>query len=81
MKTHINEAVSVISVFNQEKGLVMPKKMRWNGRDYAMTTFAYHHRVHKGERLFHIFHVSDGANDYRLQLDAQTLHWMLVEVH
>jgi hypothetical protein len=80
MTARINEQVSVVSVFNHHNGFVMPKKMRWQGRDYTMSQFAYHHRVREGRNIMHIFHVSDGEQDYRLRLDTETLHWTLEEV-
>lgn len=80
MSATIHEKVSVVSVFNHLNGFVMPKKMRWQGRDYVMRQFAYHHRVREGRNIIHIFHVSDGDQDYRLRLDTETLQWTLEEV-
>jgi hypothetical protein len=80
MLEHVNETVSVISSYNQEKNLAMPYKMRWRLRDYFIEKLAYHHKVREGRNLFHIFHVTDGNLDFRLRLDTESLSWMLEEV-
>lgn len=77
----INEKVSVISSFNRENGVVMPKKIRWQGRDYLIQSVSYHHIVREGTKLLHIFHVTDGSSDFRLKLDTENLHWTLEEVY
>jgi len=81
MSEIINEKVSVISSFNKEKGLVMPRKIRWQGRDYLIKAVSYHHKVKEGKKLLHIFHVTDGSLDFRLKLDTENLHWILEEVY
>jgi hypothetical protein len=81
MNETINEKVSVILSFNRENGVVMPKKMRWQGRDYLMKSVSYHHSVREGKKLLHIFHVTNGSSDFRLKLDTENLHWTLEEVY
>lgn len=81
MSEIINEKISVITSFNRENNSVMPKKMRWQGRDYIMKSVSYHHLVREGKKLLHIFHVTDGASDFRLKLDTESLHWTLEEVY
>jgi len=76
----INERVSVVTVYSREKGTVMPCKMRWHGRDYVMNKLAYHHKDRQGRTIIHIFHVSDGTNDFRLLHNSDTLSWILEEV-
>jgi hypothetical protein len=80
MGEKINEKVSIITIFNRSSGKVMPYKMQWQGRDYIMTKLAYHHKARIGRLIVHIFHVSDGKNDYRLNLNTETLQWTLEEV-
>lgn len=80
MNEVVNEKVSVITVYNREKGSVMPYKMRWQGRSIFFTRLTYYHRVRKGRSIFHIFHVTDNAMDFRLSLDGELLHWTLEEV-
>jgi len=77
----INEKISVITVFNQETGLVMPKKIHWRNRDYLIKNLAYYHRVHQGKKIIHVFNVTDGNLDFRLSLDGENLHWTLEEIY
>lgn len=77
----INEKVSVISSYNRETGIVSPKKIRWQGREYIVEKLTYYHRVKQGRTLLHIFHVSSDALDFRLHLDSENLHWTLEEIY
>jgi hypothetical protein len=81
MQEVINEKVSVIFSYNRETGLTMPKKLRWQGRDYSITRLSYHHCLKEGKALFHIFHVTDGHIDFRLRLNTDNLHWILEEIY
>ena len=81
MNENVNEKVSVITVFNQETGLVIPKKIRWRNRDYLIKNLAYYHRIHQGKNIIHIFTVTDGNLDFRLSLDSLSLHWTLEEIY
>ncbi len=81
MNTLINEKVSVITVYNEKNGSVIPRKLQWNGRDYLIEKLGYHHKIREGKTLFHIFSVATNSIAFRLKLDTDTLHWMLEEVH
>jgi len=81
MNETINEKVSVILIYNQETGLVMPKKIRWRNRDYLIKSLAYYHRIRQGKNIIHIFNVTDGSLDFRLSLDSESLHWTLEEIY
>jgi len=76
----IYEKISVLSLFDHEKGVVIPKKIRWKGRIYTIIKLSYHHKIRQGQNLLHIFHVTDGVMDFRLRLDTHNLHWMLEEI-
>jgi len=80
MNETINERVSVLMSYDREKNTVMPRNMRWQGRDYVFTKLSYHHRIRSGRTLLHIFHVTDGASDFRLRFDTETLHFTLEEI-
>lgn len=80
MNEVINEKVSVITLFDCEKRVVLPKKIRWQGRDYFILKLSYHHKIKQGTITFHIFHVTDGNMDFRLSLNTDNLHWTLEEV-
>lgn len=80
MLEHLDEKVSVLSIYNKDTGVVKPHKMRWKNDYINFTETTYHHLVKQGRHMFHVFHVTDGTMDFRLHLDTQTLHWKLIEV-
>jgi hypothetical protein len=73
----VNEPVSVILVSSAETNSVRPYKFKWRGTDYKITYVARHVQEYQGEKLFHVFSVTDGHSVFRLKLDAQTLAWTL----
>ena len=77
----INERVSVVAAFKKDGGSsppCMPYKMSYGSRDIIFTKLAFQHPTAKGRRMVHVFDMSDGTNDYRLEFDAETLGWMLI---
>lgn len=76
----INEKVSVVAIYNRYKGEVTPWRIRWGNRTYTITKIGFHHTIHEGQHLYHIFSVTDGAMAFRLKCDTETLHWTLEEV-
>lgn len=80
MNENVNEKVSVISSYNRENGIVFPKRMKWQGREFNFTKLPYYYKKRVGRNIIHIFHVTDGAMDFRLRLDTENLHWTLEEV-
>lgn len=79
----INERVSVAVVYNlgqPENASVMPVKMHWKQRQITFTKLGLRHPTAQGKRMIHVFDVSDGVNDYRLEHDAERLTWTLVYV-
>lgn len=77
----INERVDVVTVFRRQgdiSSLCVPSKMRWRGQEIDLTELALRHPTVAGKRMIHVFHVSDGANGYRLEFDAESLAWTLV---
>lgn len=77
----IDERVDVVTVFRKRgdiSSLCLPSKMRWRGQDIVFTELALRHPTIQGKRMIHVFHVSDGANGYRLEFDAEALTWTLV---
>ncbi len=67
-------------IYNSTSGLVMPLKLSWHGRIYPIETIGYHHKIHEGKKLIHIFSVANKTLAFRLRFDSDTLHWMLEEV-
>ncbi len=60
--------------------MVMPVKMRWRKREIDFTELGLRHPTTKGRRMIHVFDMSDGVNDYRLEFDAEMLTWTLVTI-
>jgi len=80
MQETINEKISVITKYDRMTGAVLPIKFRWQGREYRVIKLAYYHKFRQGRNICHIFHVTDGATDFKLRLDTENLHWTLEEV-
>ncbi len=79
----INKRVKILAIFDDngaEARYCLPLKMRWNQRDYQFSELGLRHPTIKGQRHVHIFDVSDGQADFRLEFDAQRLTWTLVHI-
>jgi hypothetical protein len=79
----INTKVKVVAAFRPDTDIghtVMPKKMFYGGREIVFTTLGLYHPTTKGKRMIHVFDVSDGESDYRLEFDAERLSWTLVAI-
>ncbi len=77
----INQRVSVVTLF-KEKGeppeLCVPIKMKYKGKEITFTELGLRHPTTAGKRMIHVFDMSDGLNDYRLEFDAESLTWTLI---
>jgi hypothetical protein len=80
MQEKINEKVSVIMLYDRNKGTVAPVRLKWQGRFYDIEKTGYHHILKKGNTLIHIFAVSTKTLFFRLSLDTSNLHWTLEEI-
>ncbi|MBP6880229.1 hypothetical protein KBC31_01210 [Candidatus Saccharibacteria bacterium] len=79
----INELVDVIISFDSNSGYdrkCFPRKMRFHNQEITFTEFAFRHPTTKGKRMIHVFDMSDGANNYRLEFDAESLQWQLISM-
>ena len=79
----INERVDVVALYEKGKDVstnCMPYKMRLHGRDVIFNKRGLHHPTSQGLRMIHVFDMSDGVNDYRLEFDAESLTWTLVAI-
>lgn len=77
----VNERVDVVTVYRRQgdiSALCMPSRMRWRSQEIDFTELALRHPTVKGKRMIHVFHMSDGANGYRLEFDAEHLTWTLL---
>ena len=74
----LNEQVEVVALFRPGRTMCEPIKFRRkNGREVVITEIGLRHPKLYGARLLHIFDVTDGGADYRLEFDAGALTWRL----
>ncbi|MDQ3159255.1 MAG: hypothetical protein M3P98_03940 [bacterium] len=77
----IGERVDVICTFKKAgdmNALCCPRKMKYKGREITFTELGLRHPTTQGKRMIHVFDMTDGMNDYRLEFDAEGLIWTLV---
>ncbi len=80
MHETINEKVSVITLYDRNKGIVQPIKVRWQGRVYQVSKVGYHHKTREGRVMIHVYSVVTETIAMRLELNTETMHWNLAEV-
>lgn len=74
----LNERVEVIASFGGGLNPCRPIKFRrTSGREIIVSEIGLRHPGIQGKRAFHIFDVTDGSTDYRLEFDAERLTWNL----
>lgn len=79
----INKRVDVVPIFYAEapeRTVCVPWKMRYGMQEIIFTVFGMRHPTTQGRRMVHVFEMSDGVNDYRLEFDAERLTWTLVSM-
>lgn len=77
-ETFLNERVQVVASFGEGLNLCRPLVFkRPNGREVKVTELGLRHPANKGVRTVHIFDVTDGGTDYRLEFDTERLTWHL----
>jgi hypothetical protein len=78
----VNEQVDVVVIYKpgDVNSRCIPYKMRWHGQEIALNELALKFPTVAGRRMVHVFNVSDGANDYRLEFDAEALIWTLISL-
>ena len=77
----INERVEVVAVYRKNcdaSQICMPYKMRYKNHEITFTELGMRHPTSKGQRMIHVFDMSDSISDYRLEFDAESLTWTLV---
>jgi hypothetical protein len=81
--TEVNTRIKVVATFRSDVDIghaVWPAKMLYGGREIVFTKLGLYHPTTKGRRMVHIFDMSDGQSDYRLEFDAERLSWTLVSI-
>lgn len=77
-ETFLNERIQVVATFGDGLNLCKPVKFkRPNGREVTITELGLRHPTTPGLRTIHIFEVTDGGTDYRLEFDTERLTWHL----
>ena len=77
-ETFLNERIEVVSVFGPGLNPCRPIKFRRsNGREIEITEIGLRHPNVQGKRTIHIFDVTNGEADYRIELDSEQLTWRL----
>lgn len=74
----LNERVVVIAAFGEGLNPCQPLKFRRsNGKDVEVKKLGLRHPTNNGLKTLHIFDVTDGGTDYRLEFDSERLTWYL----
>lgn len=74
----LNEQIDVVALFRPGRTMCEPIKFRRkNGREVTITEIGLRHPRTHGVRMVHVFDVTDGGADYRLEFDAEQLTWRL----
>lgn len=74
----LNELVDVVALFRPGRTMCEPIRFRRaNGREVEITEIGLRHPTTKGTRTVHVFDVTDGGADYRLEFDSERLTWHL----
>lgn len=77
----LNERIDVVAKFGTGLNPCVPIKFRRaNGREITITDIGLRHPTTKGKRAVHVFDVTDGSSDYRIELDSERLTWMLTRM-
>jgi hypothetical protein len=77
-ETFLNERVEVVATFGDGLDICQPVKFRRSsGREVIVTELGLRHPASRGTRTVHIFDVTDGGADYRLEFDTERLTWHL----
>jgi hypothetical protein len=81
--TLINKDVNIVAYYfkNSARRLrCFPKRMEYDGKQVNFTETGLVHPTKQGQRMIHVFDMTDGSADYRLEFDAQDLSWKLIAI-
>ncbi len=77
-ETFLNERIEVLAAYGEGLNPCRPLKFkRPNGREVVVREIGLGYPSAKGERTLHVFDVTDGSADYRLEFDSERLTWHL----
>ena len=74
----LNERIDVVARFGTGLNPCEPVKFRRrNVREVVISEIGLRHPTVQGRRTVHMFDVTDGEADYRLEFDSERLTWRL----
>jgi len=74
----LNERIDVLASFGEGLNPCKPLRFRRaSGREIDVTEIGLRHPDNKGLKTIHVFDVTDGGADYRLEFDTERLTWYL----
>lgn len=74
----LNERIEVVAVFGEGLNMCRPVRFRRpSGREIEINEIGLRHPKSNGLKTLHIFDVTDGGTDYRLEFDTERLTWHL----
>lgn len=79
----INKEVSIVAYYFKtgiRRLKCFPKRMEYRGKVIEFSETGLRHPTKKGRRMIHVFDMTDGNADYRLEFDAEVLTWTLVSI-
>ena len=79
----VNTLVRVVASFKSGGNIgmsVMPIKILYGGREIVFKELGLYHPTTTGKKMVHVFDMSDGGSDYRLEFNAERLTWTLVSI-
>lgn len=79
----VNKDVSIVAYYFRNAGerlRCFPKRMEYDGKRVDFTETGLRHPTKKGQRMVHVFDMTDGSADYRLEFDAERLTWKLMAI-
>lgn len=80
-ETFMNERIDMLASFGEGLNPCKPLRFRRpNGREVTITEIGLRHPTTAGSRTMHIFDVTDGGTDYRIEFDSERLTWTLTRM-
>jgi hypothetical protein len=78
----VDQDINVVAYYfrGHDQPKCFPKRMQYEGRDVVFTETGLRHPTQKGQRMIHVFDMTDGSADYRLEFDAESLNWKLIYI-
>lgn len=80
MRLVLSAPISVLLLSDHASGIVIPKRLRWDGRTHTIVRVGLHHTYRRGRTLVHVYGVVTETLYYRLELNTEALTWTLAEI-